>query len=184
MPWLQFVRGFIPRIQRPGHIGFIALFGLAYANSFNGAFQFDDFNVIVDYAAVHSLTGWLSDVGQGIRPLLKLTYTLNWIIGSDPLRFHAVNLLIHGASVWLVYRLTQEYLKTKNLLPRVALAPCSPFSVTTELLKLSAEVAAKWDVRLHTHLAETLDEEAFCLERHKMRPLAYMESVGWLRGRS
>jgi cytosine/adenosine deaminase-related metal-dependent hydrolase len=65
---------------------------------------------------------------------------------------------------------------------RVALAPCSPFSVTTELLKLSAEAARKWGVRLHTHLAETFDEEAYCLEMHKMRPLAYMESVGWLEG--
>ncbi|MBI5209066.1 MAG: 8-oxoguanine deaminase [Elusimicrobia bacterium] len=65
---------------------------------------------------------------------------------------------------------------------RVALAPCSPFSVTTELLKLSARMAKEWDVRLHTHLAETLDEEAYCLELHKMRPLAYMESVGWLEG--
>ena len=82
-------------------------------------------------------------------------------------------------------RLVKMYHDSKPLaMTRVALAPCSPFSVTTELLKLSAEVAAKWDVRLHTHLAETLDEEAFCLERHKMRPLAYMESVGWLRGRS
>jgi cytosine/adenosine deaminase-related metal-dependent hydrolase len=65
---------------------------------------------------------------------------------------------------------------------RVALAPCSPFSVTTELLKLSAEMAKKWGVRLHTHLAETIDEEEYCLHLHKMRPLAYMESVGWLEG--
>jgi len=63
---------------------------------------------------------------------------------------------------------------------QIALAPCSPFSVTTELLKLSAQAAKKWGVRLHTHLAETADEEAYCLELHKLRPLAYMESVGWL----
>ena len=65
---------------------------------------------------------------------------------------------------------------------RIALAPCSPFSVTTELLKLTAELSKKWDVRMHTHLAETIDEETFCLELHKKRPLDYMESVGWLEG--
>ena len=68
---------------------------------------------------------------------------------------------------------------------RVALAPCSPFSVTTELLKLTSRMAREWDVRTHTHLCETLDEEEYCLKLHKMRPLQYMESVGWLEeGRS
>jgi len=80
-------------------------------------------------------------------------------------------------------RLVSKYHDRKPYaMTRIALAPCSPFSVTTELLKLSAQMAEKWDVRLHTHLAETLDEEAYCLELHKMRPLAYMESVGWLEG--
>ncbi|MBI5239474.1 MAG: 8-oxoguanine deaminase [Elusimicrobia bacterium] len=80
-------------------------------------------------------------------------------------------------------RLVRKYHDRKPFaMTRIALAPCSPFSVTTELLKISAEMAKKWDVRLHTHLAETIDEEAYCLERHKMRPLAYMESVGWLEG--
>jgi cytosine/adenosine deaminase-related metal-dependent hydrolase len=65
---------------------------------------------------------------------------------------------------------------------RVALAPCSPFSVTTELLKLTARMARDLDVRMHTHLCETIDEEEYCLKQHKMRPLAYMESVGWLEG--
>lgn len=63
---------------------------------------------------------------------------------------------------------------------RVALAPCSPFSVTDELLTESAKLARKHGVRLHTHLAETKDEEDFCLEMHGCRPLAYMEKVGWL----
>jgi len=80
-------------------------------------------------------------------------------------------------------RLVQAYHDRKACaMTRIALAPCSPFSVTTELLKLSAVMAKQWDVRLHTHLAETIDEEAFCLATHKMRPLAYMESVGWLEG--
>jgi cytosine/adenosine deaminase-related metal-dependent hydrolase len=63
---------------------------------------------------------------------------------------------------------------------RLALAPCSPFSVTTELLEKTAELARERGVLLHTHLAETRDEEEFCLERHGVRPLAYMEKAGWL----
>jgi cytosine/adenosine deaminase-related metal-dependent hydrolase len=63
---------------------------------------------------------------------------------------------------------------------RVALAPCSPFSVTTELLRSTAELARARGVRLHTHLAETIDEEDFCQQTHGVRPLAYMQQVGWL----
>ncbi len=63
---------------------------------------------------------------------------------------------------------------------RVALAPCSPFSVTGELLRQSAILARGMGLRLHTHLAETKDEERFTLEAFGMRPLAYMESLGWL----
>ena len=60
---------------------------------------------------------------------------------------------------------------------------CSPFSVSSELLKESAKLARKLHVRLHTHLAETKDEENYTLERFGMRPLEYMESLGWI-GRS
>lgn len=63
---------------------------------------------------------------------------------------------------------------------QVALAPCSPFSVSSELLRESAKLARKLHVRLHTHLAETKDEENFTLEHFGMRPLEYMESLGWL----
>ena len=63
---------------------------------------------------------------------------------------------------------------------RVALAPCSPFSVTTDLMRQSAELARASGVMLHTHLAETWDEDEFCLGRFGMRPLDYAESVGWL----
>lgn len=62
---------------------------------------------------------------------------------------------------------------------QVALAPCSPFSVTGDLLKESAKLARKLNVRLHTHLAETKDEEDFTLRSFGMRPLEYMESLGW-----
>ena len=62
---------------------------------------------------------------------------------------------------------------------RVALAPCSPFSVTPDLMRESAAMARAYGVRLHTHLAETLDEEHFCLETFGKRPVEYVESLGW-----
>ncbi|MEK7859498.1 MAG: 8-oxoguanine deaminase [Elusimicrobiota bacterium] len=65
---------------------------------------------------------------------------------------------------------------------RVGLAPCAPFSVSAELMKTMAQQAKKWGVGLHTHLAETIDEEIYCLERYKMRPLDFIESVGWMEG--
>jgi cytosine/adenosine deaminase-related metal-dependent hydrolase len=63
---------------------------------------------------------------------------------------------------------------------RIALAPCSPFSVTRELMAEAAKLARKKGVRLHTHLAETKDEEEFCLEHHGVRPVEYLEDLGWL----
>lgn len=67
---------------------------------------------------------------------------------------------------------------------QIALAPCSPFSVTPNIMQASADMAAKYNVRLHTHLAETLDEEAFCLERFGLRTVDYLDSVGWLNNRT
>ncbi len=63
---------------------------------------------------------------------------------------------------------------------RIALAPCSPFSVTRELMRDTATLARTHGVRLHTHLGETEDENAFCLAKFGMRPLDYLEDVGWL----
>ena len=63
---------------------------------------------------------------------------------------------------------------------RVGLAPCSPFSVTGELMLESARLARHYKVRLHTHLAETKDEEEFCLQRFGRRPLDYLEGLEWL----
>ncbi|MFQ2188973.1 8-oxoguanine deaminase [Aeromonas jandaei] len=67
---------------------------------------------------------------------------------------------------------------------QIALAPCSPFSVTEEIMVESARLAAELDVRLHTHLAETLDEEAFCLARFGLRTVDYLEKVGWFGDRT
>lgn len=63
---------------------------------------------------------------------------------------------------------------------RLALAPCSPFSVSEELMRQSALLARDKGVRLHTHLAETKDEEAYCLEHYGCRPLGLMERLGWV----
>ncbi|MDP9942083.1 8-oxoguanine deaminase [Ectopseudomonas alcaliphila] len=67
---------------------------------------------------------------------------------------------------------------------QIALAPCSPFSVTREIMRASAELADELDVRLHTHLAETLDEEDYCLRQFGLRTVDYLESVGWLGPRT
>lgn len=64
---------------------------------------------------------------------------------------------------------------------QIALAPCSPFSVTPSLMAKSAELAARFDAPLHTHLAETKDEDAYCLQVYGKRPLDLLEETGWMR---
>ncbi|MGZ4623075.1 MAG: 8-oxoguanine deaminase [Blastococcus sp.] len=66
---------------------------------------------------------------------------------------------------------------------RIALAPCSPFSVSTSLMTRTAELAERLDVRLHTHLCETQDEDEFCLAQFGRRPVDYLADVGWLSDR-
>jgi 8-oxoguanine deaminase len=63
---------------------------------------------------------------------------------------------------------------------QVVLAPCSPFSVTGDLMRQSAALARQYGVHLHTHLAETQDEEVFCLELFGHRPVGYMQEVDWI----
>ncbi len=63
---------------------------------------------------------------------------------------------------------------------RIVVAPCSPFSVTGELMRQSAKVARQYGVQLHTHLAETQDEEVFCQQQCGYRPVAYMQSLDWV----
>lgn len=67
---------------------------------------------------------------------------------------------------------------------QIGLAPCSPFSVTKSLMAKSAELAAKFDAPLHTHLAETIDEEDFCLATYGCRTVDLLEEVGWLGPRT
>jgi len=78
-------------------------------------------------------------------------------------------------------RLIRKYHDPKpGAMVQIVLAPCSPFSVTTELMKQSAMMARRYGVHLHTHLAETQDEEQFTLEKFGYRPVAYMQSVDWV----
>ncbi len=63
---------------------------------------------------------------------------------------------------------------------QIVVAPCSPFSVTTELMRESAALARRLGLRLHTHLAETVEEDAYCVELYGCRPVEYLERMGWL----
>ena len=78
-------------------------------------------------------------------------------------------------------RLIEQYHDPKpGAFVQIVLAPCSPFSVTSDLMKQSARLAREYGVHLHTHLAETEDEEQFCLQRFGHRPVGYMQEVGWV----
>lgn len=78
-------------------------------------------------------------------------------------------------------RLIEQYHDPNpGAMTRIVLAPCSPFSVTPDLMRQSTSLAREYGVQLHTHLAETQDEEAFCLETFGLRPVALMESLNWI----
>jgi cytosine/adenosine deaminase-related metal-dependent hydrolase len=78
-------------------------------------------------------------------------------------------------------RLIEKYHDPKpGSMVQIVLAPCSPFSVTSDLMKQSAKLAREYGVHLHTHLAETEDEEQFCMEMFGHRPVAYMQEVDWV----
>jgi len=95
--------------RRPWPASFLLFAALAaYAGAFGGSFQFDDFNVIVRQPAVHSLGAWWDSM-PGIRPLLKLSYTLSWVTGGGgTLAFHAFNVALHAANVLLVAAVLEE----------------------------------------------------------------------------
>jgi len=78
-------------------------------------------------------------------------------------------------------RLIEQYHDPKpGAMIQIVLAPCSPFSVTSSLMRSSALLAREYGVHLHTHLAETQDEEVFCLEKSGFRPVALMEELNWI----
>ena len=78
----------------------------------------------------------------------------------------------------------RHHQRGQDAMVQIALAPCSPFSVTTSLMRATAALAERLDVRLHTHLAETEDENKFCGQMHGCRPLDYLEQCGWLSART
>jgi 8-oxoguanine deaminase len=78
-------------------------------------------------------------------------------------------------------RAIQEYHEADRYgMIRIVVAPCSPFSVTPDLMREAADLARSYNVHLHTHLAETLDEEEFCLAQFGHRPIGYAEKLGWV----
>jgi protein O-mannosyl-transferase len=86
----------------------------AYANALPAAFQFDDYNVIVDNPAVHGIGAWAASM-PGIRALLKLSYVLNWQSGLGAPGFHAVNVLLHAGNALLVFALMRTVLSMPGL---------------------------------------------------------------------
>ncbi len=74
--------------------------------------------------------------------------------------------------------------RTPGAMVRIALAPCSPFSVTPELMAETAELAERLDVRLHTHIAEDVGEDAYCTETFGRRPVEHLEALGWATSRT
>jgi 8-oxoguanine deaminase len=82
-------------------------------------------------------------------------------------------------------RLIEQYHHAGHgALLRIALAPCSPFSVTKRLMRETAALAERFDCALHTHLGETADEDAYCLSKYQCRPVDLLEETGWLNDRA
>lgn len=92
-----------------GTLALLAAVALVYSNSLAGPFQFDDYNVIVDNPQVHGLAAWWKSM-PGIRPLLKLSYALNWAASPSAWGFHAVNLAVHAANALLAWALARHWL--------------------------------------------------------------------------
>jgi len=108
--WSEPSRGPPSTVAREGDAALALLVGatlLVYLNAFWGAFQFDDYNVIVNNPAVRSWAAYLASM-PGIRPLLKLSYTLNWTMGLGLFGFHLVNLSCHAANAVCVYLLCRR----------------------------------------------------------------------------
>jgi protein O-mannosyl-transferase len=90
---------------------------IVYLNSFSGVFQFDDYRMIVNYARAHSFESWLYFFSHNIRPMLKVSYTLNWLSGSGLFGFHLFNLSVHIINTLLVYFISLRFLSGKELQP-------------------------------------------------------------------
>lgn len=96
---------------------------VCYLNAVSGAFQFDDYNVIVDNPPIQSWGAWLAGLGHGIRPLLKFSYTLDWTLGLGVTGFHLTNLVIHLGNAYLVYLLSGEFVNCQPQRERMRHVP-------------------------------------------------------------
>lgn len=175
---------------------------IVWGPALTGPFQFDDHAVIVNYGAVHSLSAWW-DAQPGIRPLLKLSYALNWTLDPAPFGFHLVNLLLHALNAVLLLAWLRRVLPAGRQSELPLLAPLATLlwllhPVTTEavtyisgrsvlfsstfmlaaLLALAGDHRrAPWWAAVFTLLALAVRETAWVL------PLLLL-LVEWLRGRS
>ena len=94
--------------------GVVALTALVYVSAARTVFQFDDYNVIVDNPEVHSLGAWTQALGAGVRPLLRLSYTLNWLTETGPASFVLVNVIVHLLNTLLVLVLARSWLTARS----------------------------------------------------------------------
>jgi hypothetical protein len=119
LTWLLFMPKIEGRMAWPASL-IIATALLPYISLLltGSSFQFDDFNVIVNNPVVHDLAHWRADLTTGIRPLLKLTYTIDWQRGDgSPHVFHQTNLLIHAVNALLVWRLAHQFSRSTHQRP-------------------------------------------------------------------
>jgi protein O-mannosyl-transferase len=90
---------------------------IVYLNSFSGVFQFDDYRMVLNYARAHSIASWLYYFSHNIRPVLKASFTLNWLWGAGLFGFHFFNLLIHIANTLLIYFISLKFLSANEYAP-------------------------------------------------------------------
>lgn len=113
--WLSTMHAIRPESRTGVLLWLMLAVCISYANMLSGAFQFDDYNVIVNEPHVHTWGDWFAGLGSGIRPLLKFSYTLNWTMDTGVVGFHVANLLIHWVNAFLVYRLAQVFTRQQWL---------------------------------------------------------------------
>ena len=99
-------------MSRAGLLFAVAL--LAYLPSLLGPFQFDDYNVIVDYPTVHSFGALAERAGAGVRAVLKASYALNWTLDADPIGFHLVNILLHALNAVLLFHIGKKLIRVQD----------------------------------------------------------------------
>ncbi|MBI2413467.1 MAG: tetratricopeptide repeat protein [Deltaproteobacteria bacterium] len=152
----------------------LAVFAVYLNALLYGSFQFDDFNVIVNNPAVHSLDAWRAGLFSGIRPLLKLTYAANWSLSGSPFGFHFFNIAVHAASALLVLRLSETFMEKNGVGKGFALFSALLFA----LHPIQTEAVTYVSGRSSSLMAFFLFASLFLYEkgRDKRPALAYIAS--------